>query len=273
MDEELVEELSGRVLEAAREVLGETLVGAIVKGSAVLGDFFPGFSDFDVHLFAEPAAMRGPRSLRADLALNFQRRIGPLEPDTYNVSQIQIYFVSTGAHPADWTPPIPGTHRLIYGALPPNASTIGSDALIEQARLGLRNLDRWIDKQIESIVDKPDSRLSAPARLLGTILKPSLRQAATLLGADPIAVWREPLAEVLGLVEPALLPEREASGYYAGARDWHAVREDPAALRQMAHLGLRALEELAAWGRGLGESQAGTWVVSTMRDEMPGSGR
>lgn len=252
MDEELVEELSGLVLAAAREVLGDRLVGAIVKGSAILGDFFPDFSDFDVHLFAEPAAMRGPRSLRADLALDFQRRIGPIEPASYDVSQIQIYFVTAGAHPADWAPPIPGTHRLIYGALPPSASALGPDTLIEQARLGVRNLDPWIDKQIESIVDKPDSRLSAPIRLLGTILKPSLRQAATLLGADPIAVWRMPLAEVLGLVEPALLPEREASGYYAGARDWHAVREDPAALREMARLGLRALEGLAAWGRGLG---------------------
>lgn len=257
MDPRLVEELSGRIVAAALGTLGDQARAIILKGSAITGDFFPYYSDLDVHVYTDPAAMRAPRSPRPELAFRFQASIAALDPASYQVSQAQVIFISTGDHPTDWTAPLPGSYRVLHGALPDHLQRVDEPRVRARALADLRGLDRWANSLIESMVDKPDGQLAAGVRLTGTILKPSLRQAATLLGAPAIEVWRWPLGRVLALVEPALLPEREASGYFAGAQRWVDVRGDGVALRAMAMVGIRALDTLHAFAREYRPDDAG----------------
>jgi|SRR5579875_3785815 len=251
LDPGLLDDLTERVLNAAQAVLGDALLAAELEGSVLNDDFIPWYSDFDLHLFADSSVMRGPRSLRRDFTFAFQERIGPLDPDDYQVFQLQIYFVSGARYPEDWTPPIPGTYRVVFGKLPEGVGPLNAEEMRLRAAYGLKRIDRNVDELLGKLVDKADRNLAGTVRLIGTGLKPGARQAATFLGAPPVEVWRWPMARVLELVESELLPGREISQYLSIAARWREARDDPTELRRIGRLGIAALEQLAAFGRSL----------------------
>lgn len=244
MDPALVADLSRLITDATEATLGNALVAIIVKGSAINGDFYPYYSDFDMHVYVEPGAMRGPRSLRPDLTFRFQAAIGGIDPASYAVSQVQVIFLNAETVPPGWTPSLPGTYRTIYGT-PPGPYPIDDALLIARAADGLRRLDSIVDSLLESLVDKPDHRLGQTVRLIGIYLKPALRQAATVLGAPTVDVWLWPNDQVLALIEPAIIPDHSATRFFAFARRWPDVAHDRDALREMGRLGIIALEALS----------------------------
>ena len=104
----------------------------------------------------------------------------------------------------------------------------------------------WIDTLVARMPDKPDDRLEDTVRLTGTLLKAALYQAAIVRGSDPEATWRASLSEVLDFVEPAIMPARPATRYYARAWQWSEVRRDGHQLRDMFRNGIAALEALGS---------------------------
>lgn len=240
-------ELAERVVQAAKLTFGEGLLAAIGKGSAFKGDFVPFYSDFDVHLFIDGTTvqMLDARTPALKVALAFQRAIGAIEPEAYGVNSVQAYVVDAERYPKDWTPPLPGTYRVLHETYPKSLTVPTSEELIAKSRAFFPWIRTTIPGLIGRIVDKPDSGLAPYVRYLGTSLKPAVYHAATLQGADPVAVWAQPLARVVGMVGDS---EAEAAfTYFFGeVQHWEGVRKDAEQLRTMFEVGAKGLEQLCA---------------------------
>jgi hypothetical protein len=248
MDPAIADELSDRMLGIARDVLGEDLRAMIVKGSAIKGDFIPDFSDFDVHIFAGDSVMRGPLTPVADVAIPFQRQFAEIDVPSYRVSQIQVMFISATDHPSDWVPALPGTFRLLHGALPESLPAISDEMILRHATAGLERYRDWIDTILSRIVDKPLPQFADNVRLAGTLMKAALYEAAIVLGARPTEAWLTPLSEMLDIVEPRIMPRRPATRYYRHAWEWATAREDGGTLSTMLADAIEALELLSRAG-------------------------
>jgi hypothetical protein len=248
MDPARAHELGQRVVDLARDTLGDALHAVTVRGSAIFGDFIPDFSDFDAHLYVDARVMRSPITPTPDITFRFQERFSEIDVPAYRVSQVQVFFISASHHPPEWTPPVPGTYRVLYGAIPPGGPELTADLLRRNARAGLIECARWVDTLLTRMVDKPDDRLPDPVRLTGTILKAALYQAVIELGEDPFAVWQWPLADALDRVESTLMPSRPATRYYRDAWRWSEAQHDGATLRRMARHGIDALDTLSRLG-------------------------
>lgn len=244
MDPELVDELSGRMHAIAQEVFADAMTGMIAKGSAIKGDFIPDYSDFDVHIFARDEVMRAPLVPHASIAIPFQERFSAIDIGRYRVSQIQVMVISASEHPPDWVPAMPGAYRLISGSLPDGLPEITDDLLRQHARDGLVRWSGWVDTVLARIIDKSDGQLADNVRLTGTIMKAALYEAAIVLGDTPTHTWRRPLTDVLAMVEPDRLPDRQATRFFEHAWRWADVRQDGSVLRTMLADGISVLEVL-----------------------------
>lgn len=237
--------LAGLLLAAGLEVFGDGLVTAILKGSAVKGDFVPGYSDFDMHLFLRSSVvpMVDGRTPALDRALAFQAAMGGLDPEAFGVSTIQVYFLDGPNYPSDRTPPIPGTYELVYGSLPPDLPQPQPDEIVTKARSFFPWARREAQAFIGRIADKPDSRLASYVRLFGTSVKPAVYHAAILRGEPPLEVWRRSVADVLPVVDP-WCPSGSLDAFFAGVWRWSEVRHDPARLRALFRSGYCGLMEI-----------------------------
>lgn len=112
--------LAAAIVESAKEAFGAGLLTAIGKGSAFKGDFIPYYSDFDVHLFVDSrlVPMLGPRTPSLQQALKSQSCLGRINPESFQVNSIQVFVIDALDYPKDWTPPLPGTYRVLYGNYP-----------------------------------------------------------------------------------------------------------------------------------------------------------
>ena len=245
-------EVGEHLLSAVQEIFGELAEAIILKGSLVKGDFIPYFSDVDLHVFAQSAAMEGPMVPKLEYCLEFQSRFGDLDPEEFGVSQFQVYFLDIDDYPRNWTPPLPGTYRVIWGAVDIPLPT--EEFMCDQAHLYMRNLPFQVQGLIHRFIDKPDTGIAPLVRLLGVFLKPAVYELATLLGHDPIGIWTKPLDEVLAITESAL-GVNSLGEFYQGVRPWQYVREQPDKLRHLFGLGVRCSDALAQlyndadWGR------------------------
>lgn len=245
MPSEFADELSDRLLMIAREVIGENLEAMIVKGSAVKGDFIPYFSDFDVHLFLSDSVMRGPLTPAQSIVIRFQELFSSIDVEAFQVSQVQVMMISADRYPPDWIPALPGSYRLVHGDLPASLPMVTVEMVRTHAFEGLPRYEQWIDTLLARIVDKPDHQLADNVRLVGTLLKAALYEAAIVLGSPPLETWERSLNDILHEVEPQVLPERTASRYFDRARRWRDVCNHGAELRPMLADGLTALDGLA----------------------------
>jgi len=247
LDKDRLDELVGHVLQAARTAFGPHLRAGILKGSAYKGDFFPGYSDLDVHLFIADEVMRSSRVPETSYALAFQEQFGTVRPEDYGISQCQIYFITWSHYPYDWVRPIPGTYRLIYGELPPGFDEVDVEEHRRNAERYLLQLDGLASWLIGGFVDKPDDGLWRYVRLLGTFLKPLPYQILIVQGGDPAEVWRRRLAGVLAEVEPVACPSRRISAFFEAVRDWEAIYGQPDQARRLLRIGLEAVDEVSVW--------------------------
>lgn len=248
MPEPARRELTARLLQSILEVFGGGVVAVLGKGSCFKGDFLPGYSDFDLHVFLDPARapMLGPRAPALDRTVAFQRAIGPIRAEDYGAGALQISFVDAVDYPDDWTPPLPGTFTVLHGALPDRLPEPAPEAIRAQAQAFFPWLRRDLRAHLQRIADMPDTRLAGAVRLFGTSVKPALYHAAVLLGEPPLEVWARPLGNVLPIVEPAWCPSRGLSRFFGDALHWAEVKSDPERLRAMFAAGWQALDELCA---------------------------
>src|SRR2546423_811931 len=110
-------------------------VGLACFGSAVKGDFVPGVSDIDFHLYLEDAAFTAADTLRLDLALAIHSDLAEINPAPFR-------YLDGGAEcgtlPEGHVGPIPGLYHLIAGRLPLAEAT--AEQLHSQARWSLARL-------------------------------------------------------------------------------------------------------------------------------------
>jgi len=241
--------LTALLLEALRAALGAGATRAVLlKGSALKGDFFPGWSDFDLHVVVETGrvAMLGGRMPDLEPALALQAALGAIRPQDFGVSQIQLFLLDPGRYPPEWTPPVPGTFAVVQGALPPEFPLPDAGRVAAAARAFLSTLPGEADGFLARVCDKPDAALPGTVRAFGSLVKPAVHHAAVLLGGEPLAAWRGRLRDLLALVEPALRLEGALTGFYAEVGAWDEVRRDPARLRSLFRTGHGALHALAA---------------------------
>lgn len=242
--------LCALVLDAARSAFGDHLRAAILKGSALKGDFIPGYSDLDIHCFVDRAVMATPELPQLDYAFAFQAAFGGVEPRAYGVNSCQVYFLAWNDYPAGWVRPIPGTYQLIYGELPSNFTEVDPADYVVSSRQYLDGLAKWRETIIGRFLDKPDSQLAPSVRLAGIILKPSCYCVLTVLGGDPFRSWRLPIAEAAPAASAAIGGTGALAAYFREVPKWPEREQDLEWLRQQLRLALDALADAAAWARG-----------------------
>ena len=73
---ELLDDAVPLQVDALDRVFAESLTAVIAKGSVILGNFVPGYSDLDLHAFIEPSRLRSPLVPHPRDALRFKRASG-----------------------------------------------------------------------------------------------------------------------------------------------------------------------------------------------------
>ncbi len=231
------------LLAALRSTFGEDLRCVLFKGSAMRGDHIPYFSDLDIHAMVDGVGdTRAPDWVRA---LTLQRAIGPVDAEAYEVGAFQVEFTPGERYPADWPVPYPRTYEVVDGAAPFGPPS--AEAHLAQAREQLDRVERDRDDLVRGVVDRNDRALGRPVRLLGTFLGGRLRAAAALLTGDPERAYTSTRAPLVHVVGEAVGNERELLLFYALAKDWREVREQPEQLRAMFATGIAAFEMFAGW--------------------------
>ena len=242
----LLADLTGRVVAALADVLGDRLVGVSLKGSALTGDFLPHFSDVDFHAFVR-GPLPAPLTLAPADAVAVQRRLGAIDPAAYGASQIQVMFVAAAAYPGAWVPPPPGTARTVYGSVEEGVAT--PQRVQDDAREYWSSVPGRVLGAARSFADKADGRsAAATVRLyLGTEVKRALRNLAVRLGEPPVEQWSRPLMDVYRVDRAAGAPVAGLGRLLAAAGRWPEVREDAEAVRAAFLAGAEGLSDLASW--------------------------
>lgn len=232
-------------VDALREVFGDDLRCAILKGSVLKGDWIPYFSDLDVHAFVE--GVREDRSVHWTKAVALQERIGTIDPDEHQIDSVQLILFPPEGYTPDMTPPPPGTYELLWGEVP---ATFAPPQVVEHvatSRANLARLPGYLAAMSRSFWDKPDRSVARYARLAGTYLKGALYDVGQIVTEEPAWVLAHRLDDLVALVGPAVGNEPELRAYYGLARRWREVRERPADCREMYALAMRALDAVIAW--------------------------
>ena len=235
------------VVTACRKAFREGLVCVILKGSAVKGDFIPGYSDLDFHVFLKPEAMGGEKSPNLDDAITFQRLMGTINPQDFGASQFQVFFLNAEKYPKEWLPPTAGTYKVVWGTTPPTLQTLDDATYVRYARQFLESIDTDKQNLIGRFIDKPNSRAPAIVRLLGTILKGHLYSVSMLLLSQSKTALRLKLDSIIPLVEEGIGSAGHISRFFAHVSNWSRIQETPELARNAFREGIAALEEISTW--------------------------
>ncbi|MEE9600712.1 MAG: hypothetical protein V3W22_03285 [Thermoplasmata archaeon] len=234
-----------RIKEAALQAFEGGVSSIILKGSALTEDFIPGFSDLDVHVYVSSRYMRSERVPQLEQAIRFQRGIGDLRPERHGVSSFQIYFIDASKYPEDWSRPLPGTYRVVYGgSIDDSAST---EEHMERAHENLREYEGYIDSLIGRFVDKPDSALSGMVRLVGIFLKGAILSAATVAHRDPEISKRMSLQDLIASLGEKGLDLTTATRFFSEVREWDSHLDNPERCRETFGVGIEALDVIKEW--------------------------
>jgi hypothetical protein len=170
-------------------------VGLLAHGSALKGGFIPGCSDIDLQLYLDDAAFIAPGLLPLDLGKAIQRELAQIDPAPFQY--IQCY--PHGPHPPEgYVGPIPGAYQLIAGHLPVAEAT--DTQLRASARHALARLETRPSFVLRMLLQHGGGKIARQARLLCTVLWPTLYQVVALQQASAVEVWRQPKEQVISLL-------------------------------------------------------------------------
>ena len=235
------------LVDACRRAFGPHLRCVIVKGSAIKGDFMPGYSDLDLHAFVDPETLMSDRTPKLEYALRFQEAIGPLDPRVAGASQFQVYFLRADRTADDWTPSVPGSYEIVYGDLPRALREWKTFDFKGQAK---RNLARIPDDRrllIERTLDKPNRVLATYVRFAGTVLKGHAYSAALLASEDAPGVLRMRTAELVQDLAKHSPTLASVERFFAHVANWPRVEQEADYARDAFRLAIEALEAIERW--------------------------
>jgi hypothetical protein len=251
LEAEVLDRAVGLVVSACKAVFGSNLICVTLKGSAVKGDFIRGYSDLDFHVFLKPDVMDGENVPKVECAVQFQRAFGHVNPEDFEVSQFQIYFINSEKYPEDWAPPVEGAYRILWGSLPETAKELDDRAYIRFAErhLSLSSIEYSRRSNVARFVDKPDTQIAYNVRLVGATLKNYMYSILVLLTKEPKVAFRLGLDKMIALVEERIGSEGHFLAFFEGVSDWRRIRQDPEYARESFKEGIQALDEIARWRR------------------------
>jgi hypothetical protein len=244
---EVVNKAADLVVSACKESFGSSLECVTMKGSAIKGDFIPGYSDFDFHVFLSPEAMDSERVPKTDYALKFQKIFGYVQPDDFRVSQFQIYFINSQHYPDDWVQPVEGTYKVVWGKLPLAATEADDQVYIQQAKEYLKAIEDSRRTIVGKFVDKPDTSISGIVRLLGATLKGYMYSVLILLTNNPKDSLGLQLDEMIAQVEKGINSKGHFAAFFEQISDWATIQQNGDKARKAFKEGMAALEEIARW--------------------------
>ena len=251
LEAEVLDRAEDLVVSACRAVFGSSLLCVTLKGSAVKGDFIPSYSDFDFHVFLKPDVTDGESAPKAECAIRFQRAFGHVAPEDFEVSQFQIYFINSEKYPEDWSPPVEGTYRILWGSLPETAKELDDAAYIRSAEqhLSLSRIEYSRRSNVARFVDKPDARIAYNVRLVGATLKNFMYSVLVLLTKKPEVAFGLELDKMIALVGEGIGSESHLAAFFEYISDWTRIQQDPEYAREAFREGIQALDEIASWRR------------------------
>jgi hypothetical protein len=239
------------VISACKTVFTKNLECVTLKGSTLKGDFIPGYSDYDFHVFLSPQVMDDERTLKIDYALRFQKAFGHARPEDFGASQFQIYFISSQRYPADWAPPVKGTFKVFFGKLPASIQKADDELYIQQAREYLRMVDSARKTIVGRFVDKPNERVLPVMRLLGATLKSYMHSILILLQKKPQETLRLKLNQMISPVEEGINSEGHFASFFEHVSNWPRVQQDSDYAREAFKEGIEALSKIVFWSQAL----------------------
>ena len=245
--QKLIDEAVDLVVSACKKTFSNNLECVILKGSAVKGDFIPGYSDFDFHVFLNPKVMESKRIPKIDYALKFQKAFGHVKPEDYRVSQFQIYFIDSQHYPADWVPPAEGTFKVVWGRMPLAVMKVDNQVYVQQANENLKTVRDTRKNLVGRFVDKPDAGIPTLVRLLGTFLKGYMYSVLILLSDNPKDGLRLRLDEMVALVEKGVGSKGHFIAYFDQVSDWATIQQNIDKARTALKEGMEALDEIGHW--------------------------
>ncbi len=243
----LIDKASDLVVSACKKAFGGSLECVTLKGSAVKGDFIPGYSDFDFHVFLNLKVMESERIPKTNYALRFQKVFGHVKPEDFEVSQFQIYFISSQYYPADWALPVEGTYRVVWGKMPFATKEADNQGYIQQANENLKTVEYMRRNLIGRFVDKPNTQISSSVRLLGTFLKSYMYSVLVLLAENPKDGLRLPLDEMIVQIEKGIGSNGHFNAFFKQISDWTILQQKSDKAREALKEGIKALEEIVLW--------------------------
>lgn len=235
------------VVSACKKAFSDSLVCITLKGSAIKGDFIPGYSDFDFHVFLEPEAMDGEKVPKVEGAIRFQKAFGTVNPEEFGVSQFQIYFINSKKYPSDWSPPIKETYKVLYGKLPLTGSELDDVSYLRFAKQNLTSVEYARRKIVERFVDKANTRIPHTVRLLGASLKSYMYSVAMLLTLNPRRILRTKLDTLIQIIEEGVESKGHFSKFYEYMSNWNVLQQDHEQIRDSFREGCKALDEIICW--------------------------
>lgn len=244
---EIIIKAANLVISACKKSFDGSLECVTIKGSAVKGDFIPGYSDFDFHVFLSPEVMDSERVPKTDYALKFQKSFGHVQPEDFEVSQFQIYFINSQHYPDDWVQPVKGTYKIVWGKLPKAATEADDQIYIQQAKEYLKIIEDSRRTIVGRFVDKPDKGVSGVDRLLGATLKGHMYSVLILLTNNPKDSLRLLLDEMIVQVEKGINSKGHFTAFFEQISDWTKIQQNSDKARKAFEEGIAALEEINRW--------------------------
>ncbi len=250
-----LDSLLDHFVRACLDVFGEARVEAIVlHGSALKGGAIPGYSDIDFMVFLTSDCFGENGDLSDDLVFAIQERVGPLPWREAGYLYPQAYFHDARRLPSWWTGPVPGAHRVLWGALPPEAVPTPDRLRAASLRYLKEELPAAIAADLRNFADADDASLPRRVRLLGTRVTPAVFALVGHDADDALELWALPKFEALALLE-ARYPDSGGPGlarrFYEIVARLYGAAFDADLAREAFRTGIAFLRWAEAVGRKL----------------------
>lgn len=209
------------------------LIGLVLHGSALKGDFIAGCSDIDLKLYLRDEAFIGAgNQLPFELVADIHRDLARIDPTPFQYIQC---FAERSTLRAGQLGPVPGAYHLLMGRLPVAEAT--PEQLRASAQTALSHLNPYPDYVASALLQHGGGKLERAVRLVCTDVWPTLYQMLCVQQSDPAHVWRLPKRQAIALLPSDSLLRGAIEDFYTIVTTYY---DDPANISAAAR-GVEAL--------------------------------
>lgn len=214
------------------------LLGIIIHGSVITGDFIPGCSDIDIKL------LMNVTNLELEKYYNIHKELAKIDVAPFRYIQCDIIGKSLHENYKGF---VNGTYEVIYGEnfIP----DITSEQLRENSIQSMRSIDAFPKFAYESLLDHGGNRLSQNVRLMITKIWPTLRNCLIIEGNDPIRVWRLSKADAINGLRNMDLKSR-FERFHNSVYDYYPNENEVESALSILRLGVEILANIKIYYKG-----------------------